>query len=92
MTSRRTEAFKKLLSALPLSIQRQAREAYRTWKRDPNHPGLHFKKIHNKDEIWSARITENYRAVGVKNDDRMVWFWIGKHSEYERLLKTWNAK
>jgi hypothetical protein len=28
-----------------------------------------------------------YRALGRIQDGVMYWFWIGKHDEYERLLK-----
>jgi len=27
-----------------------------------------------------------YRALGLKVDDGIVWFWIGSHAEYERLI------
>jgi hypothetical protein len=34
-----------------------------------------------------VRVTESYRAVGVrKADDEIVWFFIGTHAEYDRLL------
>lgn len=29
----------------------------------------------------------SYRAVAIRDQDDMVWFWIGTHSEYDRLLK-----
>ena len=33
-------------------------------------------------------ISRNYRAVGVLAGDEIVWFWIGAHSDYARLLKS----
>jgi hypothetical protein len=33
-----------------------------------------------------VRIDLDWRAVGVMKDGTMVWFWIGSHSAYERLL------
>ena len=86
MISRRTEAFKKLLAALPADIRKQAKIAYKLWGSNPSHPGLRFKKIHGKENIWSVRINENYRAVGVRKRDEIVWFWIGNHSDYDQLL------
>lgn len=38
--------------------------------------------------LWSVRITASYRAVGVRTDDLIVWFFIGTHAEYERLLAS----
>ncbi|MGD0133462.1 MAG: hypothetical protein ABSE57_15530 [Bryobacteraceae bacterium] len=52
-------------------------------KLDPRHPSLHFKKI---ERFWSARVGLDYRAVGVGISDGVLWFWIGNHADYERLL------
>ncbi len=54
---------------------------------NPRHPGLHFKQIHGSDRLVAVRISRDYRAVGVRGSpDEILWFWIGPHSEYERLL------
>ena len=40
--------------------------------------------------IFSVRITRDYRALAIWNvdgDEDLVWFWIGSHSEYDRLLR-----
>jgi hypothetical protein len=30
-----------------------------------------------------------YRALGIrKSDDEIVWFFIGTHAEYDRVLRT----
>ena len=49
-------------------------------------PGLHFKKLEGEDAIYSARIGLEYRALAVMKEDRIVWYWIGSHSEYDRLV------
>ncbi|MCU1349996.1 MAG: hypothetical protein JWO56_3026, partial [Acidobacteria bacterium] len=37
----------------------------------------------------SARVGRSYRAVGVlTNSDEVVWFWLGPHEQYEKLLYT----
>jgi len=87
VTSRRTKAFVDLLAGLPPDVVRQAREAYRLWSRNAFHPGLRFKKIQNLDNVWSVRVSRNYRAVGVRDGDKIIWFWIGSHAGYEELLK-----
>jgi len=87
MISKRTEAFRRLLEALPGQIRKQAREAYRLWAQNPFHPSLHFKKVHASEDIWSARISDDYRAVGVRHGDKMIWFWIGSHAAYDKLLR-----
>ena len=51
-------------------------------------PGLHFKKVHATRPIYSARVGLGYRALAVRDGDTVIWFWIGAHDEYERLLRT----
>lgn len=86
MTSRTTRAFRKALAGLPPHIQRQAKEAYELWKQEPHHPSLHFKKVHRTKPIYSVRVAIGWRAVGVRTDDAMIWYWIGSHQAYDKLL------
>ena len=71
---------------MPREIRKKAREAYKLWERDPRHRSLRMKKVSPKANVWSVRIDREHRAVGVMKEDAMIWFWIGKHDEYERLL------
>jgi len=86
MTSHTTEHFRKALERLPQSVQRQARQAYRLFKQNPYHPSLHFKQVHPTRPIYSARINLDYRAIGTREGDVMIWFWIGAHTDYEKLI------
>ena len=86
MKSRTTAKFRKAFANLPDSIQKQARQAYRQFQQDPAHPSLRFKQVHPTLPIYSARVSKSYRAVGQRNGDTMVWFWIGSHAEYDKLL------
>lgn len=70
MKSRTTRRFRSLFAALPANIERQAREAYRLFQRNPAHPGLHFKQVHPAPPTYSARIGIGYRAVGALDGDR----------------------
>lgn len=75
-----------MYAALPDRVQRQAREAYRILRRDPMHPGLHFKQVHDDPFIYSAGVGISYRAVCAREGRTLVWFWIGSHAEYDGLL------
>jgi mRNA-degrading endonuclease RelE of RelBE toxin-antitoxin system len=86
LNSRSTSRFRQAFSNLPQPIQRQAREAYRKFKENPNHPSLRFKKVHPALPIYSVRIGSGYRAVGRRDGDTVIWFWIGSHAEYDRLI------
>lgn len=78
------ESFWNLLKLLPEEIQINAKKVFELLKSNPRHPSLHLKKVNN---FWSVRIGTKYRALGIQNDEDIVWFWIGKHSEYDKLLK-----
>ena len=69
--------------ALPASIQALADRAFALLKADPYHPSLHFKKA---DSLWSVRIGLHYRALGVEITDGVLWFWIGTHADYDRVV------
>jgi hypothetical protein len=86
MISHTTERFRKLYENLPEQIRKHAKQVYSRFKRDPYYPGLHFKRIHSSEPIYSVRITKDYRAVGVQHSNQIIWFWIGSHSDYEKLL------
>jgi len=87
MISHTTQRFRKLFVGLSKAVRKQVKEAYAQFRRNPYHPSLHFKRVHNTRPIYLIGITKNYRAVGIQQDDEIIWFWIGSHSKYSRLLK-----
>lgn len=87
MKSHTEPRFWKFYDELPADVQRMADEAYRIWQADPHHPSLQFKKVDNRDPIYSVRVGKGYRALGWLEDDTITWFWIGNHDAYLRLLK-----
>ena len=89
MISRLHASFRRSFDRLPRDVQRRAKSAYRKFTIDPNHPGLQFKRLNATLPLWSLRVTDSYRAVGVrKGDDEIIWFFIGSHGEYDKLLAT----
>ena len=87
MKSSATKTFHKRLILLPESVQEQASKAYELWKEDHYHPSLQFKRVNPRPPIYSVRINLNYRALGLLESDRIYWYWIGTHDEYDELLK-----
>lgn len=89
MRSSRTKNFKKLFIALPQRVKETAKKNYELWQENPFHPSLEFKKIKSKGNIWLVRVGIGWRALGVvkTNEDKIVWFWIGSHAEYDKILK-----
>ncbi|MGH8767377.1 MAG: hypothetical protein ACREVT_04245 [Burkholderiales bacterium] len=68
-------------------FKKNARSAYQLWSENPDHSSLRFKKVHTRLPIYSVRIDLDWRAVGVLEEDEVIWFWIGPHAEYEKLLR-----
>jgi len=86
MKSHINDDFLKAYRKLPKHIREQARKAYRLFRDNPHHPSLKFKTIHPTEPFYSARITRNYRTIGIMDDDVIIWFWIGSHADYDKLI------
>lgn len=84
MKSLTTPDFWKAYAALPQDVKEQAKKAYQLWQENRSHPSLNFKKVGKN--LWSARITGDYRALALKKGDDYYWFWIGTHAQYDALL------
>jgi hypothetical protein len=69
--------------ALSSEIQAQADRCFALLKADPQHPSIRFKKV---GRFWSARVGLHYRALAVEAPDGVLWFWIGTHAEYDKIV------
>lgn len=87
MRSFTTTQFWKLYAALPKDVQRRADRAYELWQINPHAHGLYFKRVGKQRPVYSVRIGLDFRALGILEDDAVLWFWIGPHDEYDRLLR-----
>lgn len=70
---------------LPERARRAVDKAFRFLATDEWHPSLRLKPLRPPE--WSVRITRSYRAVGRREGDEVLWFWVGTHGQYDRLLK-----
>jgi hypothetical protein len=70
---------------LPEHIQKLADKNFELLQINPRHPSLHLKKI---GILWSVRVGLNYRALAKDRAEGLVWFWIGSHTEYEKLIAS----
>ncbi|MBM4048393.1 MAG: hypothetical protein FJ279_25095 [Planctomycetes bacterium] len=86
MRSATLPSFWAAYQALDEDVKRSARKAYRLWAQNPFHPSLHFKCINEAENVWSARVSRSYRAVGVLQGDTVTWFWVGDHDAYMRFF------
>ncbi len=84
MNSHTTRSFREAFNALPSDVRQRARRAYKRWLKNPDLPGLRFKRV--GDEV-SIRVGRDYRALGILQRDTVYWYWIGKHDVYDRRLE-----
>ena len=80
---RTTPRFWRCYDALPDATRAAADRSYELLKTNSSHPSLHLKKV---GKFWSVRATASHRALGVEAESGIVWFWIGSHADYERLI------
>ena len=69
---------------LPPAIQDLADKNFDLLKKDLHHPSLHLKKV---GRFWSVRVGIKHRAIAVQVEETLIWFWIGNHAEYSKLLQ-----
>jgi len=86
MKHRTLPRFWKSYKQLPKEIQALADKSFELLKSDSTHPSLHFKQVDNVKKIWSVRVGIHYRALGREKPGGMVWFWIGSHADYDKLI------
>ena len=85
MIHRATASFWSLYEALDKKSQKLADKNFKLLKQNPNHPSLHFKKL--SPDLWSALVGIGYRALAIPSPIGYDWIWIGKHAEYDRMIK-----
>lgn len=69
---------------LPAPVRRLADKNFVLLQADPRHPSLHFKRV---GRFFSVRVGLSYRALGVEVEDGVLWFWIGSHADYDKIVR-----
>jgi hypothetical protein len=69
---------------LPRQVQQLADACYELLKIDSSYPSLHFKKI---GRYRTVRVGLHYRALAIEIPEGLLWFWIGSHAEYDKILE-----
>ena len=83
MKSLTTPEFWQMYAGLPPNVRAAARKAYKLWQQNPRHGPLQFQK---RGRFWRINIGLGYRALALPVTEGYLWFWIGPHDEYERIL------
>lgn len=86
-TSYASDKFWKHYDELPAHVQKLADKAFELFKENPNYASMYFKRVGKTQAVYSARITEFYRALRYLGGDKVYWFWIGDHKSYERMIR-----
>ena len=83
MNHRATSRFWACYCQLPVAVRDLSDTSFDLLKENLRHPSLHLKKV---NRLWSVRIGRKHRALAIEQDGDLVWFWIGTHAEYDRLI------
>lgn len=75
--------FWKYYDQLPEKIQKLADKKFKLFRSKPFHPSLGFAQ---KGKVWTVEIGLHYRAIAWRNENNVVWFWIGSHETYNKLM------
>ncbi|MDQ3750494.1 MAG: hypothetical protein M3367_15985 [Acidobacteriota bacterium] len=68
---------------MPENVRDLADKNFELLKANPRHPSLHFKQI---GILRSMRVGKHFRALGLDKKEGIVWFWIGSHADYDKLV------
>jgi len=83
VTHRANARFWRCYRALPAEVRDLADRSYALLKTNPKHGSLHFKQV---GALWSVRVGRHYRGLATSIGDDVVWFWIGSHADYDKLV------
>lgn len=83
MNHQATSRFWACYEQLPGAVRDLADTSFDLLKENSRHPSLHLKKV---GPLWSVRVGRRYRALAVQEGETLIWFWIGTHAEYDRLI------
>ena len=78
-----SSSFWALYRQLPAEIREVADKNYELLKGNPRHPSLQLKQI---EELWSVRVGQHYRAIGIDAPGGIQWIWIGSHADYDKFI------
>ena len=75
--------FWKCYNRLPKAVQKLADRKFDLFRSNPHHASLGFAR---KGAVWTVEVGRRYRAIGWRDGNDIVWFWIGSHEDYNNLM------
>ena len=68
---------------MPKEIQELAEKKFALFRADPFHSALGFAQ---KGAVWTVDVGLHFRAIAWREGSSLVWFWIGSHEGYNKLM------
>ena len=87
MDNWRTWAYKRLYDKLDSTVKEIVDGAWESYKRDPSLVDFAQKGRLKGVPHFGAHLNDNWRALAFKRDGVVVWYWVGPHVDYDRILK-----
>ena len=79
-----SRAFWAAYDQLPSAQRQPADKCFALLKHNPQHLSLRLKPV---GQYRSVRVGLDYGALARQVKDGYLWFWIGTHAEYDRLVR-----
>ena len=76
-------SFWKCYKKLPKEIQKLADKKFSLFRSNPFHPSLGFAQ---KGNVWTVDVGLHHRAIAWRENESVIWFWIGSHEGYNKLM------
>jgi hypothetical protein len=81
-----------MFDRLPRSIKEAAKEAFKLFIANPDHPSLHHHALHDSNKgrhktgSHAVHITRRACAIYAPSGSFNVWYWIGTHEDYNNFV------
>lgn len=84
-----TAQFRRLYSEMKHDDQARADDKFDKVLYDPKSAGIHRinQNPYKQYEVYGAPAGLKQRVLGVRTGTCFIWYWIGSHEEYNKLIK-----
>jgi len=69
----------KIYKKLPVDIKKSLKKQILILEKNIRHPSLHAKKYNEAEDLWQARINNDWRFYFVIRKDTIILLYIKKH-------------
>lgn len=80
-----SDVFNRQYHKLTPPIQKRCRKSIKLFLANPRHPSLNFEKLRGYKDIFSIRVTLNFRIIMREHEGYFELIMVGTHDVYNRF-------